>query len=940
MMRPALLLATLLLPLAASAQDRKPLDHDAYERWRYISDELLSHDGRWAAWREAPDTIGDSDVVVRRIGSDTLYVIERGDDPRFAPGGRWLVALVKSPYDSTRAAKIDGKKDDDLPKDSLAILDLGTGRISKLGPVKSFALPDDAGDALAVLFDRVKADSTAADSTEAAPDSAKALAAKADSTVHDKKDGTRLLLRRLSSGAEWSFDSAVEYGLAKNGAWLVYAAESKDGEADGAFAVNAETGEAIAMKTGEGHYRQLAIDDAGTQAAFVADADSFASEQPGFILFRAALGEAAEAVAFEGGEGLPDGWWVSEHRKPGFSDSGRRLYFGTAPRPAKEEEDKRPDEEKVKLDVWSWTDPLLQPMQLVQREAELKRSYAAVVYPNGHVVQLSTEDVPEVDLLETGDAEVVIGESSLSYRKEISWDSPGYSDYYVIDAGTGERRRVLEGIRSNADASPDGAHLAWWDGSDRAWKITDTESGETVNVTAGADVRFDNEEHDWPYLPGEHGSAGWTKDGGAFLVYDDFDVWIATADGSLLSSMTDGAGRRDRVRYRYVELDPEAKGIDLERPLFLSAFDETTKASGFARLERGADGPTRLVMGDVRYGRPLKAKAADRLLFTRESFVDFPDLWTSGLDLSGLTRLSSANPQQAEYRWGTTRLVHWTSIDGERLDGILVRPDGFDPTRRHPMMVYFYERNSDGLHRHTPPRPGGSSIGIAFYASRGYVVFIPDIPYKVGYPGESAMNAVMPGVTHLIDQGFVDPERIGVQGHSWGGYQITYMVTQTNLFAAAEAGAPVTNMTSAYGGIRWGSGMSRMFQYEKTQSRIGGTLWDAHDRYIHNSPLFQAPKVQTPIMYMHNDQDGAVPWYQGIEFFVALRRLGKPVWMLNYNGADHGLQNYWQRVDLQVRMQQFFDHYLLGAPAPVWMTEGIPAVKKGRTMGLELTGEQ
>ena len=255
------------------------------------------------------------------------------------------------------------------------------------------------------------------------------------------------------------------------------------------------------------------------------------------------------------------------------------------------------------------------------------------------------------------------------------------------------------------------------------------------------------------------------------------------------------------------------------------------------------------------------------------------------------------------------------------------------------MMVYFYERMSDGLHRYRQPIADRASISFSFYVSRGYLVFVPDIPYQIGYPGESAMAAVVPGVLSLIEKGFVDEKAIGVQGHSWGGYQIAYMITKTNIFAAAEAGAPVSNMISAYGGIRWSSGMSRMFQYEKTQSRIGGTLWDAHQRFIENSPIFWADKVQTPLLMMHNDQDGAVPWYQGIEYFVALRRLGKPVWMLNYNGEDHGLTKWHNRKDWAIRMQQFFDHFLKGAPAPVWLEHGVPAVAKGRTLGLELVTE-
>jgi dipeptidyl aminopeptidase/acylaminoacyl peptidase len=213
------------------------------------------------------------------------------------------------------------------------------------------------------------------------------------------------------------------------------------------------------------------------------------------------------------------------------------------------------------------------------------------------------------------------------------------------------------------------------------------------------------------------------------------------------------------------------------------------------------------------------------------------------------------------------------------------------------------------------------------------------VHYRVGYPGESALDCIVPGILSILEEGFVDPARIGVQGHSWGGYQIAHMITQTDIFAAAEAGAPVSNMTSAYGGIRWASGMNRAMQYEKTQSRIGATLWEGLPRYIENSPLFWADKVNTPVLMLHNDEDGAVPWYQGIEFFTALRRLGKPTWLVNYNGEPHGVRKYQNRKDWAERMQQFFDHYLQGAPAPVWLVEGVPAVMKGKTLGLELVEE-
>ena len=176
----------------------------------------------------------------------------------------------------------------------------------------------------------------------------------------------------------------------------------------------------------------------------------------------------------------------------------------------------------------------------------------------------------------------------------------------------------------------------------------------------------------------------------------------------------------------------------------------------------------------------------------------------------------------------------------------------------------------------------------------------------------------------MLTKGFVDKDRIGAAGHSWGGYQTAHLITRTNIFAAVESGAPVVNMFSAYGGIRWDSGMSRQFQYEQTQSRIGGTIWEAPMRYWENSPLFYLDKVRTPVLILHNDNDGAVPWYQGIEFFTAMRRLGKEAYLFNYNDEGHGLRKNQNKRDWTRRMQEYFDHHLKGDAAPEWMRRGVP----------------
>ncbi|MCH7944915.1 MAG: S9 family peptidase, partial [Armatimonadetes bacterium] len=337
------------------------------------------------------------------------------------------------------------------------------------------------------------------------------------------------------------------------------------------------------------------------------------------------------------------------------------------------------------------------------------------------------------------------------------------------------------------------------------------------------------------------------------------------------------------------------------------------------------------------YGFTVKARDADVVHFTRETFRDPRDVYVANTDLGNMRKMSHINPQQDDYRWGSTELVEWVSLDGDHLQGILHIPDDIDYSKKYPMITYFYEKSSQNLNRYRTPAPSGSTINISYFVSNGYVVFMPDIPYKIGYPGESAVSAVVTGVSRVLaEHRYVDPDKLGIQGQSWGGYQVAYLVTETDMFAAAGAGAPVSNMFSAYGGIRWGSGLVRQLQYESGQSRLGGTMWEVPMRYWENSPIFFADKIKTPLLMMHNDKDGAVPWWQGIELFTALHRLKKPSWLLVYNGESHGLRQRKNRKDLSVRLSQFFDHYLKDAAMPVWMADGIPAVMKGKTYGFEL----
>jgi dipeptidyl aminopeptidase/acylaminoacyl peptidase len=660
-------------------------------------------------------------------------------------------------------------------------------------------------------------------------------------------------------------------------------------------------------------------------------------------------------VAAEKSDDLPEDWWVSPNSSVFFSEDGRRLFFETAPIPeAVQEERERADnregeksedeEDKARLDIWHWQDPLLQPQQLLQAEQEKRRNYVAVYdLRTKTIIQLADTECPSIAIDRRSTSDIAVGVTNMPYRKMLSWDVPGFQDSTLVNLNTGERSVILNRSKAAARLSPEGQFVTWFDAEERQWFAASTKPDhQPVKISQGINTPLQDELHDTPSLPGAYGSAGWLTHDAAFVIYDRFDIWQVDPTGTAKPiCVTQGLGREKSIRFRVVQLDSEARAIDPNTDMIISAFDEQSKASGYYVLKAKAGTADQsellpLIMLDENIGQLSKAEDSNDVMFTRSTFRRCPDLWASTTAFNKIHRISDINPQQDQYLWGTVELVHWQAGDGQALDGLLYKPDDFDPAKKYPMMVYFYERNSDNLHRYYAPAPGRSIINFSFYVSRGYVLFVPDIPYKTGEPGPSAANAVLPGVKAMVAKGFIDEKRIGMQGHSWGGYQTAYLVTQTDMFACAESGAPVSNMTSAYGGIRWESGMSRMFQYERTQSRIGDTLWAARDKYIANSPLFSADKINTPLLILHNDQDGAVPWYQGIELFVALRRLEKPAWLLNYNDNPHWVMGQENRRDFAVRMQQFFDHYLKDAPEPEWMAYGVPAVDKGENFGLEL----
>jgi dipeptidyl aminopeptidase/acylaminoacyl peptidase len=906
---------------------KKTMDETVYAKWNTIQRPMISNHGEWVVYQLKPGE-GDTKLTIFNAKNKKEYTFDRGDNAKITGDSKFVIFKITSHADTLKMMKRKKVKKKDMPNDTLGIYNLETRSLFKVPNVKSFKVPEKWNGHIAYLQEAQVFEK--GDSTTIQP-----------KKKETKDNGTRLTIRELKTGAEKTFTYVKNYKLSVEGGKMLFSSTGNDSTFyAGMYCYNFFQKELKILHQEKGEYKFLTFDEKGNQAAFLSNVDTTEAQVPPFQLhFWNGKSAAAEVVFNNVNALLGKDWIVSGNEKLSFSENGKRLFFGIAPPPILQDTTLL-EEEIVNVEVWSYTDKKLYTEQENDLKKDKNKAYLTVYnISKKSFHQLADLRVDEVRLGDEGNANTIVGFNEKPYLEKLSWEGgPSYKDLYVKKMSGGEWEKIAGEVRGTPRMSPQGNYIYWHSSPDTAWFTYSFADQKITQVSNNKISKFYDELNDRPMHPWNTGMAGWTTDDEYLLLYDRYDIWkIHPEYKEPPLRLTKGREAADPTVFRYIRLDREERNIDLEKAGMLHSFKEKSKQEGYLSFNFSNQIMKRLVGGDYAFSRrPQKAENANVLLYTKESFQLFPDLrLVNDLKFNQEIKVSTVNPQQSEYKWGTIEQYTWTSLDGQELTGLLVKPDNFDPNKKYPMLVNFYERSSQTLHRHRAPYPHRSTINYSYYANRGYVIFNPDVPYRVGYPGESAYNAVIPGVTSLIEKRFVDADNIGMQGHSWGGYQAAYIVTKSNIFKCAESGAPVVNMISAYGGIRWGSGMSRAFQYEHTQSRIGGTPWEFPIRYIENSPIFFLDKIETPLLILHNDKDGAVPWYQGIEFFNGLRRLGKPAWMLNYNDEPHWPVKLQNRKDFNMRMQQFFDFYLQGKPKPMWMERGVPAMEKGIRQGLE-----
>jgi dipeptidyl aminopeptidase/acylaminoacyl peptidase len=904
-----LLVLIFALNLAAQGQ-KKVLTLEDYPQWKHILSPAISADGNWVTYSLRPNG-GDAILYFKSLVSDKIYDIPFGSGAKFSEDSRWAAYLIG-------VSKAEAKK---LQKDKKPIprkgelLDLATREKYRIENTSIIDFSKNSG-----FF----------------------VAKKALQDKTAKHKGTDLVVRNLKTGLSQNIGNVGEYFFNKPGTLLVYTVDAANKAGNGVYLMNLSTGRFVPMDTGEADYSQIAWDKEGTALAFLKSKQQEGRWERDNILLAFTDVEGDSPVRHEydptKDSQFPKNMVISERVMP-----QRRGRPGSASPPTNralvwskdlsrvfcgiKEQEKKPEKSKEELpnvDIWHWQDEQIQSVQARRFDYDVNFTYRSVyLLAEKKFLQLADKNMRTITF--TQDGKWGIGRDAMPYLSDVETQQ---ADYYAVDTSTGERMSIVKGIRRAMGISPHNRHFLYV--KDRQLWTYNFIKQENKDISSHAPVVFVDEEDDHPNEKPPFGLAGWTKDGKAIIANHKYDLWLLPLDGGEPSNILGGLGDKEKIQFRYIRLDPEEKFIDTSKPLLLSAYGEWSKKSGFYSLKVGDD-PRKLAFTDKRYGFPRKAKKADKILYTIETFEEFPDYYVSPTHFKNPVKVTDANPQQKEYAWGRRILVDYANSRGQKLQATLSLPAGYEEGKKYPMLVYFYEKMSQRHHQYSMPtyddRPHMSA-----YASDGYLVLMPDIVFEIGKPGTSSLDCVSSAVKKVIELGYADPERIGLQGHSWGGFQTSFIVTQTDMFACVVSGAPPTCIEGEFNQVFKSSGENNHSYYSRSQGRMGTDPWKDHELYRSQSAIQNAAKITTPFMLLHGTEDGSVDWIQSLEYYNAARYLGKEVIFLSYPGEPHHLAKEENQKDFQLRMKQYFDHYLKGKPMPEWMASGIPYVKKKRLL--------
>ena len=897
---------SLAAALPLSAQDPPRVAPEDYGRWENLGPALLSPHGDWIAY-EVSRVDETAELRVRRLSEDSTRVFPWGGSPRFSPDGGWLAWTVGLSPDETERLEVDGE----ALREGAALLDLSTGEMREFESVSEWS------------FDSL----------------GRFLALRGNPPEEPVGKGADLRIVMLATGSGTSFGNVAEMAWSPSGSRIAMVIATGTDLGNGVQVYDAGSGTLQSVDASGARYRGLAWrDDAADLAALRSREDASAGGSAYDVLAWRGLDRRPEMIVLgEGAAGIADTLEVVD-RAPQWSDDGAMISVGLRPREEEDPQDTgatgtgeadadetgladaEDEPDLPRLQIWHSRDVRIFPGQQAAEGRDANRTLLAVWHlDENRVVTIGSDLMADATLLH-GWA-FALEDIAEPYPFGAMFGRP-YHDVWSIDVGTGERRRLLTRVRYEWTGAG-GRWLVSYDGANY-WSL-EVATGERRDLTSNLPTSFVNTEYDTPtdvVPPFAFGPGGWLENDAGVLLYDKHDVWRVALDGSGATRLT--AGAEAGVTHRVARLpDDDTPGLDPDAPVFLSLYDEKTEQRGYARLAPGWDGPVEtLVFEDALVGGLARADSADILLYRAEAFDDPPDYYVGRPRLADAVQVTDINPFIAEVAWGRAELVDFTSESGRDLQAVLLYPAGYEAGTAVPTIVYTYEMLSPQMHRFSAPSER-DYYNFTAWTQHGYAVLLPDIVYRARDPGVSALESVRAAVARVVDMGVTDPHAVGLIGHSWGGYQATYLPTRTDIFAASVAGAPLTDFVSFMGAIHWNPGIPEVDHWETGQARMEVPFWEDPEAHRRNSPIHEVHNLETPLLMAFGDDDGVVDWDQGTEFYNFARRAGKQMVLLVYEGEDHGLREEANQKDYHRRILEWFGHYLKGDPAPSWITDGV-----------------
>jgi len=944
------LLFTLALNCALFAQTKFPPTPAEYGQWETLVESGggrggggasgLSPDGKWLVYGINRSN-GNDELHVTNIAAGTTKTTPFGAQPAFSSDSHWLAFSIG--YSETQADRL--RKDDKPVQNKLGLLNLATGEQTVIDAIQAFAFSPD-GTWLAMRH--YPPEAAAGGGRGAAAGGRGGGGGRGGrgggaNGADDNTPGATLIVRQLSTGRDTTFGNISEFSwqnLKHRGKLLAMAISTPDKTGNGIQIFDTQTASLRVLDSSSSTYGNFAWrKDSADFAALKSKTDDKHDGATYIVLSWKNLGASSEASrAYDptADQKFPSGLRTVSYRLPSWSEDGSILFVGLSewyPKPASatpstgrrggrgananaDSADEADDQPAV--DVWHWKDIEVMAYQSKNANQEGRRNMLAALHvDSGTLTQLGHEVTEQITPLKHGN--LAYAAEWKEYAMDRSIGRP-FADIYLVDLATGQRTKIKEKLNEDRylEASPTGRYLGYLDHDH--YYIYDINTKATVNITKNIKTSFVNLESDAtiPQKP-PFGVAGWTKNDAEIILYDKFDLWKISPDGSHAVRMTDGAA--DQVRHRYVRLDPEEESIDLAKPVYVSLFGVWSKKSGYAVLRPGASAPEKLVWADKSIERLAKASDAPVFEYVSETYEESPNVFVASPDLKDAKRITETNAFQSKYAWGHSELIDYKDSHGTHLQGSLYYPAGYEAGKKYPMVVYMYEKLSDGLHRYNSPSER-SYYSTSAFTTHGYFLLQPDIVFQRSDPGLSVADCVTAAVKKVLEKGAVDEKKIGVVGHSWGGFDAAFLATHTHIFAASVAGAPITDLVSNYGNHHWSNGIAETDHIETGQQRMAVPLYEDLNAYIRNSAVFAVSTMTTPLMIEVGDADGTVFYHQGVELYNIARRARKNVVLLVYQGEDHGLRKKADQVDYQHRILAWFGHYLKDEPAPAWITDG------------------